>query len=140
MKYFVFASFILFYSVAVGQVKKVPVTQVNTWNHGDAATSFSGKQGGRYTINERLRSQYLIFQNSLHTYKVYPNPSSGLVKLQGAFLPTSIAVYNAQGIFVEHVKVKLIDSQNAVFELTDFPPGLYFLQSEGFTSIRLQLY
>jgi len=124
---------------AMGQVKKIPISQVNAWQRPTEPTLFTSQQGGRFSLSESLKSKQQSYQKSLYAVKIFPNPSDGVVKLQGAVLPATISVYNAQGVRVDKIKVKLLDAQNAEFEMKSLPSGLYILQSDGFVSQRLQL-
>lgn len=139
MKYYFLSCLILLSIVVMGQVKKIPISQVNTWQRPTEAASFTSQHGGRFSLSQSLKSQQQGYQKSLCTFKIFPNPSDGVVKLQGAVLPSSISVYNAQGVRVYKIKVKLFDAQNAEFEINSLPSGLYILQSPGFVSQRLQL-
>jgi hypothetical protein len=139
MKYYFLSCLILLSIVTMGQVKKIPISQVKTWQRPTKATSFTSQQGGRFSLSKSLKSQQQGYQKSLYAFKIFPNPSDGFVKLKGAVLPSFISVYNAQGVRVDKIKVKLLDAQNAEFEMNSLPSGLYILQSDGFVSQRLKL-
>jgi hypothetical protein len=139
MKYSFLSCLILLSYAAMGQVKKIPISQVNAWQRPTEPTSFTSQHGGRFSLSESVKSQLNCYQKSLYAFKIFPNPSDGVVKLQGAVLPAFISVYNAQGVRVDKIRVKLLDTQNAEFEMKSLPSGLYILQSAGFVSQRLQL-
>jgi hypothetical protein len=139
MKYSFLSCLILLSSAALGQVKKISISQVNAWERSTEPTSFTSQHGGRFFLSESLKSKQHSYKKRLYTFKIFPNPNEGFVKLQGVVLPTFILVYNSQGVMVDNVNPKIIDTQNAEFEIKSLPSGLYIIQSDGFVPQRLQL-
>jgi hypothetical protein len=139
MKYSFLSCLILLSSAALGQVKKISISQVNAWQRPTEPTSFTSQHGGRFFLSESLKSKQHSYKKRLYTFKIFPNPNEGFVKLQGIVLPTFIFVYNSQGVIVDKVYPKIIDAQNAEFEIKSLPSGLYIIQSDGFVPQRLQL-
>jgi len=121
------------------QVKKISITQVSNLQRPSSSALFTGQHGGRFSINQSLHSQHQGYVKGLKSYKVFPNPSDGIVKLQGKALPSFVLIYNSQGFIVDKIIVKLFDAENAEIVIKGLPSGLYIIQSEGFTPQRLQL-
>ena len=64
-----------------------------------------------------------------YSCKVYPNPTTGQIYLDVEDLKTpfqgSGILYNANGVFLRSYK---ISESHTVFDLSDFPPGMYILK------------
>jgi Secretion system C-terminal sorting domain len=68
-----------------------------------------------------------IVQSSLHDVVLYPNPTNGLVYIDGARLPNAsslnISLYNSHGQLLN--RMALMGSKNHSIDLTPYPSGLY---------------
>ncbi len=72
-------------------------------------------------------------------FSLYPNPASTNLTLQTEHrLPNTdyrLQIYNAQGQLVHH---SIFDIQHSTFDISNFPPGLYYLtlQSEAGVGVK----
>jgi hypothetical protein len=139
MRHLILVFFVFFTINSIAQTRKVSISQVGYWHRPFVRTNFISQQGGNFGFTHTLQFHQKSFLKGLYSYKIYPNPSDGFLRIHGSFLPSIIFLYNAQGIMVDKLEPKIIDSQNSEIEIKELPPGLYILQATGFVSNRLQL-
>lgn len=67
-------------------------------------------------------------------FKVYPNPSTGQIQLDGIPQGTHFSVYTLQG-----KRLKSFDGKDAEYDVTDLPAGHYIIRTEGGQTARFIL-
>lgn len=65
-----------------------------------------------------------IKQVSINSLRVYPNPTTGIVKLDGLF-KTEFAIFNSLG-----QKLDIAINETSEIDLSNYPSGVYFIQTE----------
>jgi hypothetical protein len=66
--------------------------------------------------------------------KLYPNPTTGIVNINGIESGKRIRVYNAMGVTVRDI---VSSSNNAVIRLDDEPAGMYLINIENNGSFKM---
>lgn len=66
-------------------------------------------------------------------FKIYPNPSKGVIRLEGDYLPPSVQVYDAKARYLGQVKV-----QQAQLDLQHLPNGLYIIRWQNAQKMQVQ--
>ncbi|MFH0895076.1 MAG: T9SS type A sorting domain-containing protein [Bacteroidota bacterium] len=121
----------------------------SSWNNGNALLGVIDSSGtigitppGRntgawVTSQEAWRFSYgpvgisSIKDKELH---IFPNPSDGniTVSMRGSPESATVIIYNSQGEIVLKDRFPRIE-KNQVINVSDFPPGLYFLNLDGYS-------
>jgi len=81
-------------------------------------------------LNGYLQGHVTAIENPKTTnYKIYPNPSTGLLQLSGHHLShQTINIYNTTGQLVQVCKTQQLNSNSFSINIQALPKGLYFLQ------------
>ena len=78
-------------------------------------------------INGAESYSSLVKLNNLNSYGVtiYPNPSNGLVLLNGLLVNDEVVLFNSIGELV--LKIKILATTELI-DMTNFPKGVYIIQ------------
>ena len=84
--------------------------------------------GGGELVELEVIEQVSISDISIPAISVYPNPSTGIVQIQGIPGEATIEVVNSQGQIIYSTEAQL---QDLSIDLSDQTPGLYFINING---------
>jgi hypothetical protein len=71
----------------------------------------------------------IISQNVAHSsFKIYPNPSQGIVFIEGIQQDIAVKILGLQGQLIEKAK---LSANNSSINLSQYPQGIYLLQIEN---------
>ena len=81
--------------------------------------------GGGYMLYERATENTLSTQYPGNSeISLYPNPSDNFIQLKGLRKPSQIAIFSASGeLFLDELY-----EQDKPIDVSDFPPGLYYVR------------
>ncbi len=69
-----------------------------------------------------------IVQNSIESFKVYPNPAVSVLHVDLSTANTNVAIYNSVGIKMEET---LVTGTHHMFDVSRYTKGLYFVKAGG---------
>lgn len=79
-----------------------------------------------HTVEGSLESTLGVTGNRFNTIKVYPNPTTGLINIEGDFKE----IFNAKlfNIVGKQLEARQVNNSNNTIDISHFPSGLYFLK------------
>lgn len=87
---------------------------------------------GRTTYSNVITAQIYCTQHD--ELSVYPNPASGTIRIKSASLiNTTVRIFNPNGQLVKQVKYSAGES----IDISSLPSGVYFMQIDGSSTIKL---
>ena len=117
---------------------KILFDSPNAQNYPDLAIGTDGSLHLVYRDEYENRIMYMrgyfsavgIENSSLQEFKIYPNPATTKVKLQGVLDEDEIRVLNSKGAVV-------LETKGSELNVKELSTGIYFVEIEGYTTQKL---